>query len=85
MSRPVRAAAAAAGRLPPALEYYGRVRGEKKRGGGVVWGFISKYVDQLLEEALRRASIQCCKTKLKTVCESACCCVLSGSGEPGIP
>lgn len=31
VSRPVRAAAAAAGRLPPALEYYGRVRGEKKR------------------------------------------------------
>ena len=50
----------------------------------MLWGFISMYVDQLLEEALLRASIQCCKTKLKTVRESACC-VLSGSGEPGIP
>ena len=30
VSRPVRTAAAAAGRLPPGLEYYGRVRGGKK-------------------------------------------------------
>ena len=84
VSRPVRAAAAAPERLPPALEYYVRVRG-KKEGGGAVVGVISTYVDQILEEALLRASIQCCKTKLKTVRESACCCVLSGSGEPGIP
>lgn len=31
----------------------------------MLWGFISTYVGQLLEEALLRASIQCCKTKLK--------------------
>lgn len=48
VSRPVRSAAAAPGRVDQ--EYYGRVRKNM-----ILWGFISTYVDQLLEEALLSA------------------------------
>ena len=41
VSRPVRAAAAAPERLPPALEYYVRVRGKKEGGGGVVGFYLN--------------------------------------------